>query len=139
MSYFPDNYDSGWDVFYILFHFWHLILKNRHVSHLFLPWRCVKNKRQTCRFFKIRCQKWNKIMIQSHLEAPLSKKKRNIKLVLMTVSLSAIRLSLRIQGQSNKLGIFEIRKNWTKIMLRPKIPWPFIQDMRNHVISYRRY
>ena len=27
---------SWWDVFFILFHFWHLILKNRHVSRLFL-------------------------------------------------------------------------------------------------------
>ena len=27
---------SGWDVFFILGHFWHLILKNRHVSRLFL-------------------------------------------------------------------------------------------------------
>ena len=36
----------------ILFHFWCLILKIRHVSGSFwLPWGCVKNKRETCRFF----------------------------------------------------------------------------------------
>ena len=50
---------SGWDVFFILYHFWHLIVKNRHVARLFLthPEDASINKCEICWFFKIRCQK----------------------------------------------------------------------------------
>ena len=60
--------------FFILYHFWHLLLKNRHISRLFLTHfqGVSKINAKLVSFFTIRCQKRYKMKKTSHPENKIS-------------------------------------------------------------------